>query len=130
MSALGGLPTFAVALTFHRPWRLGERMRMYITDSSTVDELGIDKETSEDVLTISDHLDWNDESGHLLALENKINAYLSFIENGQLVESSPDGLERQAKILLIHKFQPTDRAVQILEKLKVDLAEGSVAFAY
>ena len=28
------------------------------------------------ILAISDHLDWDDEAGHVLALQDKINAYL------------------------------------------------------
>jgi hypothetical protein len=103
---------------------------MSITDPSTIDALGIHQRTGEAVLTISDHLNWDDEGGHLVALENKINAYLTFVETGQISESLPDGADRAVKISLVHKYEPTDRAVQILENLKVELAKGSVAFAY
>ena len=33
-------------------------------------------------LTISDHLEWASKNEHLLILQNKINAYLNFIESG------------------------------------------------
>ena len=36
------------------------------------------------VLTITDHLEWDIENEHLLILQDKINAYLGAIEDGEL----------------------------------------------
>lgn len=36
------------------------------------------------VLTISDHLEWDDKHEHIYLLQEKINAYLTAIETGQI----------------------------------------------
>lgn len=36
------------------------------------------------VLTISDHLEWDDKYEHIYLLQEKINAYLMAIETGQI----------------------------------------------
>ena len=52
---------------------------MTVLQKSTVDWLGIEKGTGNVVLTVVDDLDWSDENGHLLALQEKLNTYLAFI---------------------------------------------------
>ena len=44
---------------------------------------------NELVLIITDHLDWADEHGHLILLQEKINTYLMFIETKQYNEVYP-----------------------------------------
>ena len=41
-------------------------------------------------LMIADHLDWENELQHLTLLQDKINAYVSFIESGQIYSVYPD----------------------------------------
>ncbi len=50
----------------------------------------------EVVLTISDHLEWNDENEHILTLQEKINRYLGFIQCGQLHERYTHAKRRRA----------------------------------
>lgn len=38
---------------------------------------------------ISDHLDWDDELEHIHALQEKINAYLRFVESGEILGKYP-----------------------------------------
>ncbi len=103
---------------------------MSITETATIDGMGIDKNTGEVVLTISDHLDWKDERGHLSAIEEKVNAYLGYLESGQLVEDMPEAAGRPPKIWLINKFHPSDDAEQVLENLKRVLAGNEIAFQF
>lgn len=42
------------------------------------------------VLMIADHLDWENELQHLSLLQDKINAYVSFIESGKIYSVYPD----------------------------------------
>ena len=42
--------------------------------------------TGEIVLTMADHLPWDQGKEHWSMLEEKINRYLGFIEAGELVE--------------------------------------------
>lgn len=81
---------------------------MSVEDEKTIDFVGIGKETGEVVLTISDHLPWTDSSEenrkHLNLLEAKINTYLQFIENGQLVEDYPDARDKKVIIKVMGQY--------------------------
>jgi hypothetical protein len=61
-----------------------------ITETDKIDGIAVDKKNNALVLLISDHLDWNDEYNHLITLQDKINAYISFIETEQYKENYPD----------------------------------------
>jgi hypothetical protein len=59
------------------------------------------------VLTITDHLDWADEAGHVLALQEKINAYLAFLEGGEMSTAYPQGVGKSAVISVVMQVAPT-----------------------
>ncbi|MBC1499830.1 branched-chain amino acid ABC transporter substrate-binding protein [Listeria weihenstephanensis] len=42
------------------------------------------------ILLITDHLEWDDEHAHLQILQNKINAYASFVISKQYEENYPN----------------------------------------
>jgi len=65
---------------------------MAIDDLDKIDPLVTDKEKNFVRLIIADHLDWEefDEGDHLELLQDKINAYLHFVEDGQLIRTRPD----------------------------------------
>ncbi len=57
-------------------------------------------------LTISDHLEWDAKNEHLLILQNKINAYLNFIESGQILEEYPSSANKKLRLKLFCNFLP------------------------
>jgi hypothetical protein len=77
---------------------------MAIDDPNTVDGIGTETSTEEIVLVISDHLDWTDPQAHLAALQDKANAYLGFIESGDIYQNYPDARGRRIRIDLITEF--------------------------
>ena len=61
---------------------------MTITQTSVVDFIGVEEEHESVYLAIADHLEWSpEEPEHLLALQDKINTYIQFIESGQVYEA-------------------------------------------
>lgn len=48
----------------------------------------------EVVLHIADHLEWTLQKDHILLLQDKINAYLQFIESGQILEEYPTAIDK------------------------------------
>jgi hypothetical protein len=56
-----------------------------VEQTDVVDILGIDRETGQVVLTISDHLDWSDSLGRQTILQKKLNTYLAFVESGEIL---------------------------------------------
>lgn len=69
-------------------------------------------------LTISDHLDWQNEELHSELLQDKIFAYLEFIENGQLGEVYPESLNKKIAISLSLNHSPSESGLSILNKIK------------
>lgn len=82
------------------------------------------------VLTIFDHLPWEDDK-HLLMLQDKINDYLGYIQSGQLFQSRPDARNRELEIRVVCKFNPQrDIAVRFLEVARRKLQEAKIRFSY
>jgi hypothetical protein len=89
---------------------------MSVEHGDRIDMIGIDATTGDVVLTIADHLDWSDEYGHLAALQKKLNAYLSVIESGEIVEQYPNASGRRPVIDLVFKHDPTPTATEFLRR--------------
>ena len=62
---------------------------MSILENSSIDGMGIDEDGQTLVFMISDHLDWENEGEHLLLLQDKLNAYLGYIEAKEFQEVYP-----------------------------------------
>lgn len=79
---------------------------MSIEQPDKVDFIGRERASGDFVLTISDHLDWSDRVSHLAALETKLEAYVAFIDSGELLQHYPDAKEHQVRIRVLCKFPP------------------------
>jgi hypothetical protein len=77
---------------------------MSVAETDRVDAVGIEKETGRIVLTIIDPFEWDDS--HVLLLQEKLNAYLRFVESGQLLSEYPSATGRQVAISLLMQFEP------------------------
>jgi len=62
---------------------------MTVEETKLIDIISTD-ELGRVNLTISDHLDWKDSDKHQQILQAKLNSYLAFVENGELLEQYPD----------------------------------------
>ena len=100
---------------------------MSIEHTDTVDLIGTDK-TGMVVLTISDHLEWNDE--HLLLLQEKLNSYLSFIESGEIFESYPSAKNSNIRIDVVCKYEPTTEGASFLSKCADIITKAGFKFGY
>lgn len=59
---------------------------MSVRKVNVVDVLRIENGAGGIVLDLIDEEDWSDVHGHLLALQEKLNSYLAFIESGEVYE--------------------------------------------
>ena len=66
------------------------------------------------VLTVSDHLEWDERNEHLLILQNKLNLYLDAIGSGSLFESYPNAVGRQIVIHVYLKYFPNEDGEEFL----------------
>jgi hypothetical protein len=76
---------------------------MTVEQIQVVDFVGIDP-SGKAVLTIADHLSWDDIESHLFTLQEKLNAYLRFIESGEMIEKRPDLAGHAILISVVLKF--------------------------
>lgn len=91
---------------------------MAVDDPKTVDVVSVDRSISEVILDVTDHLDWSDEVGHLSFLQNKINAYTSFIESGALETTYPDAKGRRPVIHVLCMNKPPPVAVRFFGRVR------------
>jgi hypothetical protein len=93
---------------------------MSIDQTDAIDFATVDKASGDVWLTISDHLPWNEnESDHLVLLQNKLNAYLRFIESGEIFKKVPDAKGRRIVINLVGKFPLSQKADFFFGKARV-----------
>jgi hypothetical protein len=84
---------------------------MSVEDIDKVDRIGIDRKTGDVHLTISDHLDWEqNESEHLFVLQDKLNTYLEFVESGQLHAKYPRTKGKKIVFKVMGKFALSEEA--------------------
>lgn len=102
---------------------------MSVENLKVIDFTSIDKNGNA-VLTISDHLRWDDNNEHLLILQNKINAYLSAIETGNFYSDYPDANDRNIIINIVAKYEPNDNARQFLNQVKKILQSSGHGFKF
>lgn len=101
---------------------------MSIDQAQVVDAVGLDPLSGEVVLTISDHLDWSDVENHIVLLQEKLNAYLAFVESGEIVESYPKAIGRKARIDLITKFEIVRDAQATIARMSEILRGAGIEF--
>ncbi len=104
---------------------------MAVDNPDVVDAVGTSKANGDVILTIVDHLPWDDGNEHLLTLQKKINSYLEFIQNGQLADEYPTakpGVDVEISVVFIHS--PTDEAVQFLERARETIETGGWKFSW
>lgn len=91
---------------------------MSIEQSNVVDIIGTDEGNNAVILTISDHLDWDDTESHLLLLQDKINTYLAFYESGEVYEAYPQAIGKQIIIDIVGKYSLPATGENFLEEVK------------
>ncbi|MEO8068026.1 MAG: DUF6572 domain-containing protein [Flavobacteriales bacterium] len=99
---------------------------MGLAEPNVVDAIGIEKTTGHVVLTIADGLDWSDAREHILALKEKMKAYLLFVETGEIWSSYPSGKGRSIVIDVVHQFSLPPEAEELMHHVGLVAAELQV----
>ena len=94
---------------------LCEEHFMSLDDANSIDAVGTDTSDGQIILTIIDAWDWSDERAHLLALQNKLNAYFAFVESDQIAEMEAGWRGKGARVEVIFRHPPSDKAVALLK---------------
>lgn len=103
---------------------------MSVEQPGVIDAIGIEDETGIVVLTITDHLNWKDAEEHLFILQDKINAYLGFVESGEIIDKYPDAEGKPVRIDVFFKYKKLpEEALSFLEGANKVAAQLNVSIA-
>ena len=94
---------------------------MAVDNASQIDAIANDKENACLVLLITDHLNWDNEFEHLKILQDKINAYVAFIESKQYDEIYHNADFKMAMIESQCKYDVTENCQKFLQVVQDQL---------
>jgi acetolactate synthase small subunit len=103
-------------------------MDMKPQDSKLKDRVGVidviahEAKTGEVVLVMNEADEWNGSDEQLLALQERFNAYVSFLLDGEMAESHPELAGKPARIEVRCVHMPDARALELLALIHDQLA--------
>jgi hypothetical protein len=104
---------------------------MSIEQTKIIDAIGIDNVTNNVVLTISDHINWLEQTNnHLFLLQEKLNSYLSFIESGEIIDIYPNAKNRKVIINVIYKYPLNNKAQEFYQKIEKIIRNSGIELNY
>lgn len=103
---------------------------MSVIDNTSVDGIALTDDKCGIILLITDHLDWEDEYKHLILLQEKINAYVSFIEERQYEEIYPSESINYSIIEIHFLYNLTYNVVKFIHTVNNQLNESGISIRY
>ncbi|MFL6515777.1 MAG: DUF6572 domain-containing protein [Chthoniobacterales bacterium] len=91
-----------------------------------IDLIGHDEKTGETVLVMEEFSSWTGSDEQLHALQERFNAYASFLLDGELEETHPELSGKNARIELRCAHMPDPRALDLLGMIHDQLEFQSV----
>jgi len=82
--------------------------------TAIVDVIAEDEKTGEVVLVMNEPNEWDGSEEELLALQERFNAYVSFLLDGELSEAHPELAGKPARIELRCGHIPDASAIELL----------------
>ena len=87
-----------------------------------IDVIAQDAKTGEVVLVMNEPEQWDGSDEQLLALQERFNAYVSFLLDGEMAADHPDLAGRPARVELRCAHMPDTRALELLGLIHDQLA--------
>ncbi len=90
--------------------------------ASIIDVVAHDPKTDEVVLVMNEQGEWNGSDERLLELQERFNAYASFLLDGEMAETHAELMGKRARIELRCAQMPDARALEMLGMIHDQLA--------
>ncbi len=105
---------------------------MAVTNPDSIDGIQINKQTGAALLLIRDDLGWSEkvEYAHLMALQNKVNLYVDFVESGRLFSEMPAAKKRPVEILVVFSHAPTAQGEEFFRVVNDILKDTDIRLSY
>ena len=95
---------------------------MGLEHPAVLDAFAHDKRRDTLVLAMYETRPWTGEEAHILQLQEKLNAYASFILDGEMAESFPQFVGKPVEIQLRTRHQPDPLTLGFLNQAKEQLS--------
>src|SRR5437870_1711115 len=87
-----------------------------------IDAIAQDAKTGQVVLVMNELNEWDGSDEQLLALQERFNAYASFLLDGEMAEAHPELASKPARIEVRCAHMPDPRALEVLGMIHDQLA--------
>jgi hypothetical protein len=89
---------------------------------SVIDVIAHDPKTGEAVLVMNEPNEWDGSDEQLLSLQERFNAYVSFLLDGEMESGHPELASKPARIEVRCTHMPDSRALELLGLIHEQLA--------
>ena len=93
-----------------------------VANPAVIDLFGVDGKTGEVVLAMNEPRPWDGSDERLHELQEKFNAYVSFLLDGELTSAHPELAGKPARIELRCDYMPDERALGLLNLIHDQVA--------
>ena len=93
-----------------------------VANPAVIDLFGVDGKTGEVVLAMNEPRSWDGSDERLHELQEKFNAYVSFLLDGEMVAAHPELEGKPARIELRCDHMPDERALGLLNLIHDQIA--------
>ena len=90
--------------------------------TGVIDVIAHDPKTGEAVLVMHEPNEWNGSDEQLFSLQERFNAYVSFLLDGEMTEAHPEFTGKPMRIELRCAHMPDTRALELLGRIHDQLA--------
>ena len=98
--------------------------RTGVANAAVIDLFAIDEKTGEVLLVMNEERPWDGSDLRLHELQEKFNAYVSFLLDGEMLAEHPELAGKRARIELRSKAMPDERAIELLGLIHEQLAHA------
>ena len=88
-----------------------------IANPAVIDLFGVDQKTGEVLLVMNESRAWDGGHEQLHEMQEKFNAYASFILDGEMTEAHPELVGRKARIELRCQHMPNEEVLRLLRAI-------------
>ena len=93
-----------------------------VGNPAVIDLFAVDQKTGEVVLAMQEPRPWDDSDERLHQLQEKFNAYVSFLLDGEMIAAHPELADKPARIELHCEYMPDERALGLLNLIHDQIA--------
>ena len=101
---------------------VSEQLRGGVEQAGVIDLFALDQKTDEILLAMDEPRPWDGSDERLHQLQEKFNAYVSFVLDGEMIAAHPELAGKSARIELRCDQMPDDRALGLLNLIHDQIA--------